>query len=299
MRVSFLIAAPILGVLLWTGCATTGTSNDPVANTIYDMHRKVSRLERDLGGSVEHLNVTAADVGVRVSESTEQARQVQTMVEENQQKLAQLEQKLDTLTRTVYEQYGISLPSSMAPSTGWGVPSRPSDVVPGPVQVEPPRSVPATPGLLPEPDPLAHTAPADPQPAPPAAPEAPSDPVPAYNRAMQAYQGEQFEEALALFSDFTTRFPRSEITDNAQFWKGECLYNLGRYEECITEFEKLRRDFPDSAKVPYAMFNQAAAHLRLGQQARAFALLEDLVENYPMTPAAARARSRLREVQGN
>jgi len=116
---------------------------------------------------------------------------------------------------------------------------------------------------------------------------------------MEAYQGDQFEEALKLFSDFSARYPDSEIADNAQFWKGECLYNLSRYEECIAEFEKLRNDFPDSAKVPYGMFNQAAAHLKLGQQARAFALLEDLVENYPMTPAAARARSKLKEVQGN
>ncbi|HPX41414.1 MAG TPA: tetratricopeptide repeat protein, partial [Candidatus Hydrogenedentes bacterium] len=75
--------------------------------------------------------------------------------------------------------------------------------------------------------------------------------------------------------------------------------NLGRYDECVSEFEKLRAQHPESPKVPYGMFNQAAAHLKLGQQDRALALLEDLVENYPMTPAAARARSKLEEVKGN
>jgi len=101
MRVSFtMIAAPLLGILMMSGCTTTPTSDDPVANTIYDMHRKVSRLDKDLGGTVEHLNETAADLGVRVNESNTQAREVQTMVEENQRKLEQVERKLDALTRT-------------------------------------------------------------------------------------------------------------------------------------------------------------------------------------------------------
>ncbi|MFO7974761.1 MAG: tol-pal system protein YbgF [Candidatus Hydrogenedentota bacterium] len=274
-----------------------------MANTIYDMHRKVSRLDKDLGTTVEHLNETAADLSVRVNESNTQAREVQSMVEENQRKLEQMEGKLDALTRTLYEQFGITPPSGR-PSTGWGASPEESYVVPGQVQVEPPKSgvegetSSSGSSLAPEPDPLAHTT--DTAPATSEAPETPQlDPVPAYNKAMEAYQRDQFEEALQLFSDFSKRYPDSEIADNAQFWQGECLYNLGRYEECIAEFEKLRNDFPDSAKVPYGMFNQAAAHLKLGQQARAFALLENLVENYPMTPAAARARSKLKEVQGN
>jgi len=307
MRVSTMIAALMLGILVLTGCATTSTSNDPVANTIYDMHRKVARLDKDLGSTVEHLNETAADLGVRVNESNEQARQMQSMVEENQQKLAQLESKLDSLTVTLYKALGITTPSGATPSTGWGAPSAQSDVVPGQIQVEPPKAAAtapaaaAAPGLTSEPDPLAHTAESAPAaPVAPAAPAAaPLDPVPAYNQAMEAYQRDQFEEALKLFSDFSTRFPDSEISDNAQFWKGECLYNLGRYDECIAEFEKLRTNFPDSAKVPYGMFNQAAAHLKLGQQLQAMELLQNLVENYPMTPAAARARSKLEEVKGN
>ncbi len=305
MRVSFMIAGPLLGMLLLAGCATTSTSNDPVANTIYDMHRKVSRIDKDLGGTVTHLNETAADLGVRVNESNAQAREMQSTVEENRQKLAQLESKLDTLTYNVYKALGITTPSRSQPSTGWDTAPGTSDVQTGGLQVEPPSgavtapAAAAPPGLPAEPDPLAHTASATPAPVETAAAAAPLDPIPAYNQAMEAYQRDQFDEALGLFTDFTTRFPDSEVIDNAQFWKSECLYNLGRYEECVAEFEKLRANHPDSAKVPYGMFNQAAAHLKLGQQARAFALLEDLVENYPMTPAAARARSKLKEVQGN
>lgn len=300
MRVSLMMmAALLLGPLVLGGCLTTSTSDDPVANTIYDMHRKVSRLDKELGGTVEHLNETAADLGVRVNESNTQAREVQSMVEENQRKLEQVERKLDSLTRTLYEQFGITMPSG-TPSTGWGSSPGQSYVVPGEVQVEPPKVGTPAASLTPEPDPLAHTDGTVAGTKTPVAAEASQlDPVSAYNKAMEAYQRDQFEEALKLFSDFTQRYPDSEISDNAQFWKGECLYNLGRYEECVAEFEKLRTDFPDSAKVPYGMFNQAAAHLKLGQQARAFALLEDLVENYPMTPAAARARSKLKEVQGN
>ena len=303
MRVSFMSAAPLMVILLLTGCATTGGSNDPVANTIYDMHRKVSRLEKELGGTVEHLNVTATDLGVRVNDTSTQSRELQGLVDENQQKLAQIEKKLDKMIVDIYPALGITLPSGSQPSTGWGAAGQ-SDVVPGRIQVEPPSTAaaPTAYGLAAEPDPLADMGTAVQPAATAAAAPAPAsalDPVPAYNKAMEAYQRDQYDEALHLFSDFIGRFPSSEIRDNAQFWKGECLYNLGRYDECIAEFETLRAQHPESAKVPYGMFNQAAAHLKLGQQERAFALLEDLVDNYPMTPAAARARSKLEEVKGN
>ena len=244
MRVSFMIAGPLLGMLLLAGCATTSTSNDPVANTIYDMHRKVSRIDKDLGGTVTHLNETAADLGVRVNESNAQAREMQSTVEENRQKLAQLESKLDTLTYNVYKALGITTPSRSQPSTGWDTAPGTSDVQTGGLQVEPPSgavTAPAAsaPGLPAEPDPLAHTAPATPAPVETAAAAAPLDTIPAYNQAMEAYQRDQFDEALSF--TISRRAFRTAGHRQCPVLEKRVLYNLGGMKSASRSLKAARQ----------------------------------------------------------
>lgn len=276
--------------LLLAGCVTTGGGQDQVTNTIYQTHRIVSRMDQGISGSVDQLNITAADLSERVNQSNQDTRRLQSMVEENQMKLAQVESKLDGLTRTLYQYLGLTT----APPAG-GAPSLP-EVRTGEPEIATAGPTTTTSGFVDEPPMLIDDPPVET--IAPATAAGPSDPVSDYNRAIENYRTGNYDVALEQFGAILTRYPNSENADNAQFWKAECCFKLDRFQEAVTEFETLRQRFPDSQKVPYAMFNQAAAHLRLGQQSRALELLRDLVENYPMTPAAARARTKLKEVEG-
>ena len=72
---------------------------------------------------------------------------------------------------------------------------------------------------------------------------------------------------------------------------------MGEYAEAISGFDELRNQYPNSGRVPTAMYNQAVAYSRLGQNARAIELFQQLVREYPDAVATEGARGALRQLQ--
>ena len=80
LRDTGIITALSVGVLL-SGCETT---NSQMETTVYDMHRRIVRQERDLNDAVTKLNETTVDLSRRVEDSDLQTRRVASMQEEIQ-----------------------------------------------------------------------------------------------------------------------------------------------------------------------------------------------------------------------
>ena len=123
------------------------------------------------------------------------------------------------------------------------------------------------------------------------------DPEADYEQAQRSYANEDYELALQQFDAYLQRYPGTDLCANAQFWKGYSYFKLAKYQEAIAEFDKLRANYPASTKVPFGMHIQAMALKELGQRGRAVALLKEVVENYPMTPAADSSRTELETLQ--
>jgi tol-pal system protein YbgF len=266
-------------------------------NAVYDTHRRVANLDKNLEGSVNKLNENTAELVARLDTTDQQIRALQSTVEENSAKLDGLEKKVESLANRLYRSFGLS----QAP----GAPA-----LPGPSGVDRDKQEPTR--VLPEPgrprteEPLAvaplapvTAAPAAPStpPAAPAVPPAGSSPEADYQQGQKSYASENYAAALDQFGLFLQRYPNSENCPNAQFWKGKSLQNLDRFEEAISEFEKLRSTYPTSVRVPYAMLYEALCQVRLGQTVRAADLLQQVVKDFPMTPAADQAKSELKKLQ--
>jgi len=293
------LSLSVLGVaaLVGAGCATT-TGGDQVANSVYATHRIVKTLETDLSARVDKLNQTAADLSAKVDASDQTTRQLQSLMEENQAKLNAMQKNLDRLSQVVYRQFGLSPGSGGVKIEGTGV--------------EPPTTT--TPmGTTPVPAPGSAVAPGEPaaqtlETTPPAAPSsdaAPVEPLSSnaaadYKKASEAYMNDNFEEALAQYTQYLQKYPTAENAGNAQYWKAECLRKMGQWEQAVREYDTMRQSFPSSKKVPPAMFYQADCYLRMGQQQRAIDLLKDLSvnEKYATDAAAEQARGKLKELQG-
>jgi tol-pal system protein YbgF len=303
----------VLGLaVVVAGCATTGGSQ--FQNTVYDTHRRVVKLEQDLGGSVTKLNETAAELTARVDQSDQATRRLQTLIEENQAQLQTIQRQLSDLMNKLYRQGGYTgtTPSpSAAPAAGGVVieapgPSGSAQTVESPVErvelevAEAPAGESVAINVSPTP--------AEATPAPPApgasAPEGGTggsggDADESYRRAQRTYANEDYAAARGQFQEFLQQHPGSELGANAQFWLGKCYLNLDQYNEAIGEFEKVRTSFPSDSKVPFAMHNEAVAYSRLGQTDRAKELLQEVVEKYPRNPAADQAQTDLKKLQGN
>ncbi len=304
----WVMVCAVMAIIVVAGCETTG--GNQMQTTVYDTHRRMVKLDRELEDSVGRLNETTATLLARVDESDQQTRMLRGLLEENQQQLETLSRELRDMRTTLYRHWGLTTPGQAAPVR---------DVVPGEVTVERPEPLqPTAPQTEPRhelldsaPIPTEQlTAPLEESPATPTEPEeAPvqaepvtpaEDPRVPYQQAQRSYSQDNFETALEQFDSFLQRFPDADpdLKANAQFWKAKCLMNLERYAESVQTFETLRGSYQSSTKIPFAMHNQAVAHSRLGQSVEAERLMQAVIDQFPISPAADQARADLRKLRG-
>ncbi len=286
-----------LGAALLTGCETTG--GNQTQTTIYDMHRRIVKLDKDLGDSVTRLNETSASLNQRVEEMDMQTRELRSLLEENQNKLNAISQDLARFYRAL----NLSPPSSTAtPVSG-------TNVSVGPTMIERPAQtpVPAGQNTLQDSAPIptdkavlgASPQPADePVPASPAPAGQAGDPRTMYEQALKIYQNGDNANAVQKFDEYLGQYPNNEHSANALFWKAKAQLNMGSHADAVQSFEQMRSRFPNDTKVPFAMHNQAVAHSRLGQTAEADRLMQAVIDQYPMSPVAEQARSDLQKLRG-
>jgi tol-pal system protein YbgF len=135
--------------------------------------------------------------------------------------------------------------------------------------------------------------------APPAAaPTAATPPAPeAETRAYEAAQGQRrignYPAAIAGFQNFISRYPKSTLAHRAQYWIGDCQYNLRDFKNAIASQQRLIASYSDSASVPDALLNISSSQLELGDAAAARKTLDGLVARYPTSEAAEKAKRRL------
>lgn len=127
------------------------------------------------------------------------------------------------------------------------------------------------------------------------APTREADPKGEYQRALDALRDQgRPKEALALFQGFLSRHPTSPLASNAAYWVGECHTRLGRPKDALLAYEAMLKEHPRSAKVPDALLGVAESRLELGEAARGREALEQLIDLFPTSEAAQRARARLK-----
>jgi tol-pal system protein YbgF len=118
-----------------------------------------------------------------------------------------------------------------------------------------------------------------------------------YEYAFQAVQNRDYRLAIARFKEFLKKHPRSNLADNAQYWIGESHYGLREFDQAIIEFDTVRRRYPQGEKVPAALLKQGFAFAELGERLNARLLLQEVVEKFPDSPEAGKAKLRLRTLE--
>jgi len=116
-----------------------------------------------------------------------------------------------------------------------------------------------------------------------------------YRSALDQFRNRQYRSALDQFAQVLSIAPYSEWADNAQFWKGECYYGLGKYRQALTEFTKVFA-YRKTEKADDAQLKIARCYLALGEKNKALTAFQKLVDEYPESeyiPAARKEMSYL------
>ncbi len=111
-----------------------------------------------------------------------------------------------------------------------------------------------------------------------------------YRQGLQRYTNGKYEEAIKLFGEYLTKFPNTSLVPNSQFWIGDSYYAKRDYQRAIREFNMYLSKYPDHAKAPLALLKKGYAFIELGQTTQGVATLKKLVQDFPNTPAAGKAR---------
>jgi tol-pal system protein YbgF len=119
------------------------------------------------------------------------------------------------------------------------------------------------------------------------------DPETMYQAAYSDFLAGRFDLARAAFAEYLRRFPQTEVSDNAQYWLGECLYATGDFAGAIAEFEKVSQNYPDGDKVPAALLKTGISYARLRNMDEAKRYFEIVIKKYPKSDEARLARERL------
>ncbi len=149
--------------------------------------------------------------------------------------------------------------------------------------------------------------PADPEPTPTV--EAPPDADAQFVEAVALVKADKWDQAGTKLQRYLRKNRNSEHYLEAQYLVGQCLFELGRYKNAITEFQKVIeaedkkvRKGAEPVWAPRAMLMQGLSFEELGtrQDLEAAALFfDELIRIYPAAPEAGRAKRRLERLDAN
>ena len=118
-----------------------------------------------------------------------------------------------------------------------------------------------------------------------------------YEAAWRALEKKDYKLAVGRFKEFLKKHAKSRLAVNAQYWLGECHYALREFDQAIIEFDAVRRKYPQGDKVPAALLKQGYAFAELGEKVNARLILQEVVEKYPQSSEAAKAKLKLKALE--
>jgi tol-pal system protein YbgF len=95
-----------------------------------------------------------------------------------------------------------------------------------------------------------------------------------------------------LLEEFVKTRPQSELVPNAYYWIGEAYYSEKSFENAIVQFQDVIEKYPSHSKASASLYKQALAFESMGEGKKAAALLKKLIEVYPASDEAKKAKER-------
>jgi tol-pal system protein YbgF len=261
------LALPLAGALLAGGCVST-SDVEGIHKHLNELEKKVNaasaqassreevqKLNENLSKQSNTLLRSNAELGTKFDDLIREMQNVAGKLEESNRRLREVSQQM----------------AELQARAGGAPGAAPSAIV-----------VPGVPGAAPAPGAGA-----------PRGAKSPS-PTDLFAQATADYQRGQFDLARQGFAEYAETYPKTDLSDDALYWAGECWAAQKKPREAIAAWERLFKQYPDSDKAAAAHLKKAIAHLDLGEKAQAIVELQFVVNEYPRSDESKSARQRLK-----
>ncbi|MBK9064031.1 MAG: tol-pal system protein YbgF [Acidobacteria bacterium] len=236
---------------------------------------EMAKLNDSLAKQSATLLRSNADLGAKFDELTREMQTLAGKLEDTNRRLSQLSQQI----AEVQSRSSSAAASALAP--------------PGPGGAAAPAAAPTAAGGL-------VAVPAAGAAAAASAPKGGGiSPADLFAQATADYQRGRYDLSRQGFEDYAEKFPRTDLSDDALYWAGECWSAQKKPHEAIAAYDKLFRTYPQSDKAAAAHLKKGLAHLELGEKAQAMVELNYVVNQFPGSDEAKSARQRLKALGGD
>ena len=123
--------------------------------------------------------------------------------------------------------------------------------------------------------------------------EVPPTPDSVYLKGLDLFKTGEIIAAREQFTRFLDQNPTHDLAANALYWIGETYYSEKNFESAILSYQDVIKKYPGKEKVVAAMLKQAMAFSEIKDANFSKHVLEKLVEMYPKSDEAKKARELL------
>jgi tol-pal system protein YbgF len=117
-----------------------------------------------------------------------------------------------------------------------------------------------------------------------------------FQAALRDYNAARYPLAASEFGDVVHYYPLDDLAGTAQFYLGEIAYQQQQYNDAVNDYNAVLEGFAGNSRAPTAQLHKGLSLLELKKREAGIHELRLLIQRYPHSPEAARARSKLNEM---
>jgi tol-pal system protein YbgF len=117
-----------------------------------------------------------------------------------------------------------------------------------------------------------------------------------YNAAYADFSKGNYALAISGFEEYASRFPESDLADNALYWIGECHFSQGEFPAAVQSLDAMLEKYPQSDRAPAANLKKGLALLEDNKIGQAIVQLRYVIATYSTSDEARVARDKLQSM---
>jgi tol-pal system protein YbgF len=123
----------------------------------------------------------------------------------------------------------------------------------------------------------------------------PDEELSGYQRALDAWRGDEFKVCIERFTGFLQTYPTSGYADDAAYWLADCTYQNDEFKRAVVRFNAVVSVYPESPKAPDALYRQGESLLKLGPKFHEAArtVFKRVQKDYPDSERSVEAAQQL------
>ena len=117
-----------------------------------------------------------------------------------------------------------------------------------------------------------------------------------YREGLDAMKAGKYPLAVARFTKLQHAYPKSALSEPAEYFAANALFETGGYDQSILQFNDLVMRFPKGKYAGAALLREAQAFVKLNDRIDARLTLQKLVADHAGTPEAEAANTMMKDL---